>query len=101
MKCFSLTLPATTNYYNLWTLLNQVTGFAAPNEIVPERCCHIVIGSDSGTILIADKNYANQAGMPLVNTGSLTLSAPGNAICLREIYLKGSGLAVSGWFVWI
>lgn len=94
-------MPATTNYYRLWDLILQIPGFSPPNVMVPDRCCELIVGSDSGTLLASDFNYANVPGMPIAVGGCLALRTPGNSICLKEVYLKGSGMAVSGFFVWI
>ena len=101
MKAFSTTVPATTNYYNLWTLLTAIPGWAPAGTLVPDRCCELILGSDSGVLLVSDSNYANVAGMPIAVGGCLALRTPGNSICLKEIFVKGSGMAISGWYVWI
>lgn len=100
MKAFSITLPATTNYYNLWDRLQLIPNFAPANVLIPDRACEVVINSDSGTLLVADGNFANAQGVPVVTGGSLLFRTNGNSVCLKEIWLKGSGLVVSGWFVW-
>lgn len=101
MKAFSFVLPATTNFYNLWDRMNLITGFKPPDVLIPERCCELVINSDTGTINVSDSNYANSVGTPVILNGSLLFRTNGNSICLKEIWVKGSGQTVSGWFVWI
>lgn len=100
MKCFSFALPATTNYYQLWTQLQGITGFFPANVIVPDRGCQLVLSSDSGALVVSDSNNANVAGMPLATGTKVTFQSTANSISLKDVYLKGSGLAVSGWFVW-
>ena len=100
MKAFSFTLPATTNYYNLWDRLQLITGFSPANAYIPDRGCELVINSDSGTLLVADSNFANSQGVPVPVNGSLLFRTNGNSVCLKEIYIKGSGLVVSGWYIW-
>lgn len=101
MKVFSFTMPATTNYYQLWTLLTGITGFIPANAIIPDRCCQLTISSDSGALLLSDANNANVAGVPMASGTKVDIRAPSNNISLKEIYLKGNGLNVSGFFVWM
>lgn len=100
MRAFNFTLPATTNYYNLWTTVSALPGWSANNIYTPDRGCELVINSDSGTIYVSDSNNANVAGTPVKVDGSLLFRTNGNGICLKEIWIKGSGLLVSGWYIW-
>lgn len=100
MKAFTITLPATTNFYNLWTQLQLLTGFNPANALVPDRCHELILSSDSAAIHVTDANFANQAGMPLASGATLTLRSTTNGINLKEIYVQGSGAIISGWYTW-
>lgn len=100
-KIFSFTMPATTNYYSLWTQLQGITGFFAPNELVPDRVSSLIIDQASGNLNIADSNYANSPGIVIGSSSPpFNRSAERNRIDLKNIYLKGSGVAVSGFISW-
>ena len=101
MKAFNFLNPADTAYHSLWNTIIALPGFKQPDEIVPDRADQLVLGSDSGVIYVSDGNNANVAGMPVLQGSSLTFQGYGaNNVSLKDIYIKGNGLAVSGWIKW-
>lgn len=101
MRAFSITMPTDAAYHRLWDLLQLVPGFFPKDQVIPDRGCELIIGSDSGTLMVGDSNFANVPGMPVALGGCLALQSSVNSVCLKEVYLKGSNLSVSGWWVWI
>lgn len=94
-------MPADNNYHSLWSLVTALTGWNPANALIPDRGNFLILGSDSGTIYVSDSNNANVAGMPILSGGSLTLPGyNGTQICLQEIFIKGNGLLISGWYGW-
>jgi hypothetical protein len=109
-RVFSVTIPADTNYHNLFSLLvgtavygaanggtneTAITGAIPTDGILPDRCTQLIFGGTATTgILISDRNNANSAGYPLVNNVQTIMGTPGvNAICLKDLFVKGSGLS--------
>lgn len=106
-RSFSITLPADTNYHNLYSLIvgtkyavvhggtaeTGITGAIPVDGILPDRGCQLDIQADStntGTITIGDRNNANTGGPILTAGGNLTKRSHRNVICLKDYLIKGS-----------
>jgi hypothetical protein len=93
-RIFTVTLPADTNFHNLYAALLLVTGATPTDGILPDRGCGCQLTADAGnagTVKLGDGNFANTSG-PLIAAGGTILnrSELGNTICFREYYLAGS-----------
>jgi len=93
---FNTTLPATTQYYNLWTQIQGSIG----TDLVPNLGYELILCSDSAIIRVAGSRYATSPGVPVQVNGNLTMRGPKNTIDLRNIFVSGSGAAISGAFSW-
>lgn len=118
IRVFSITIPADTNYHNLFSLIvgtavygtaqggtneTAITGAIPTDGILPDRACQLIFGGTATTgVLISDRNNANTAGYPLVNNVQTILGTPGvNAISLKDIFVKGSGLTFNIVIVYV
>ena len=108
-RAFKITLPADTNYHNLFSLIvgtakygsvnggtneTGITGAIPTDGILPDRGNFLEIqadGGNSGTLTISDRNNANSTGKVL-NPGDPFQAGPFNvnAICFKDYFIKGS-----------
>lgn len=100
MRAFNITLPADTNYRSLYSLVQAVTGWNPTNSPTPWKGYELIIGADTGIVRVSDSNFANCAGTPIQTNGSITFRSTVNSVSLREVFVSGNGLAISGWFSW-
>src|SRR5258708_6652996 len=83
-------VPLTTGFQDLYTLMKSVTGAIPTNGILPDRCKELTLlpqSDNSGDVVIADSNNANNSGYILSNK---TVRSNRNTICLRDYKAKGS-----------
>ncbi len=104
-RTFSITLPADTNYHNLFSLIvgtsiyglaqggtNEIgiTGAIPTDGILQDRVQELTITVDSGSVFISDRNHANSAGDAYLANQSLTKRSTRNTICLKDYLLAGA-----------
>jgi len=92
-RVFTVTLPADTNFHQLYTSLLGVTGATPTDGILPDRCTGCQLTADAGnasTVKLADANFANTSGPAIAAGGTiLNRSELKNIICLKDYFLAG------------
>ena len=92
----SITIPADNNWHNLYTLMLAVPGAVPTDGILSKNVCNLNIYNNSaGTIYIADSNYANNTGDPIVATGNWYKSSSFNNIFIPDYFVQGNALTFS------
>lgn len=95
-RTFNLTLPVGAGYSQLYALILATTGAVPTDGILPDRVCSLIIQSDpAGSILVSDRNFANNAGTTLASGQAASATSTRNSICLRDYYLAGSAQLVA------
>lgn len=110
---FAVTLPADTNNHNLYSLLvgsvtstnvhgyglteggtneTGITGAIPTDGILPDRGTSLNIiasGSNTSTITVNDRNFANTVGVSLGAGGSFSNSSDRNEVCFKDFFIQG------------
>jgi hypothetical protein len=104
---FKVTLPADTNFHNLYSLLvgskygvanggtseTGITGAIPTDGILPDRVSKLEIQADianTGTLTVGDRNSANTSGKVLTTGNTMLSTSMRNTICLKDYLLQGS-----------
>ena len=99
MRSFTLTLASDGSVYNIWTLMNAVSGAIPSGAILPDRVALLKIKSDPGnggaTAEIFDTiltTTATGGGGPILYAGDVEQFGPFpmNCICIRDFNIQGS-----------
>lgn len=113
-RAFKITLPADTNYHNLFSLIvgtssptnvqgyglaqggtneTAITGAIPSSGILPDRGNFLEIQADSGnsgTLTISDRNNANSTGKVLNAADIFQASSNRNSVCFKDYFIAGS-----------
>lgn len=107
-RFFNFTLPATTNYYSVWSQIQAAIAAMPANAqgFVPNQGYELVLCADSVIIKVADgfnptTTTGGMGGVPVQATGNLTLRSTRNTVDLKELWVTGSGAAISCAFSWL
>lgn len=107
-RTFKITLPANTTNHNLFSLVvgtavygaaqggtneTGITGAVPSFGILPDKGNFLEVQADSSntdSITVNDRNYANTTGKVLNATDVFSVSSSRNSICFKDYFIEGA-----------